>query len=252
MSLVRMEQVLRPQADFATVNEAQTVATRPIAFFPGGNPLHPDAGKAGFDRRLANALPVPFGAKVYLKIPLLLAGAGLDVTRVPYTWKIMWRDRIAEENPRREHHAIKRQGVPDPNPLFYKPASFTGQSFTNTEPSGGAHAVIDVYPQDVSPNQGLVQRPYFTPPDGSPAEALILQQGVWNKAVVGTQTAFTPSFIVQEFTALGDELLLMVDRVAGDAAAWTFAGYDLQFASLFGGAPATRAGISVYVERAKR
>lgn len=263
MSRVTYEHILHPFDGFdaaagMTTYEGQSALT-PIGFYPGGKPLHPQAGNEGFVTTLANALPVPFGATVYITLPLIWGGApGSEDPRVDYIWQIGWRDRFPEEKPSgQEYHMSKRIGV---DSKYFIPAMWSTRTFNQAEPAPAglsigtlADRVIDnTHCRDYAISAGTTALPLV--PNGGALENAWLQQGVFDPKPlptgIGSATiARTPSFMRLEEKALGDELLIQVYRPVTAAANWAFGGYDAYFSRLFGTRTAgCRAGIRVFWE----
>ena len=100
--------VAKPFPNFEATYQGFGAAT-PIAF-PGVR--DPDAGRDGFDPNLLAAYPVPFGATIWLWIPLCVGG--VDQRQVPviqlYDYTIIWRLRnLTDFKNRRAPFHIERQ-----------------------------------------------------------------------------------------------------------------------------------------------
>ena len=216
----------------------------PIAF-PGG--FSPDAGTPGYAANLANAHPVPLGARCSLWIPLAMTNDGETTTVTLYDYCVVHRLRnlIAWTQHRQPYHMSKQfPGVPDTTPntggaRFVIPAAAQLEAFEQTEPAGATDpGVLNLRQQIFTPRSGIAW-PDPALPDGNLAA---LQQGIYDPNVA-TALANLPIFNPFWFDAEGDEIVILVRRTDQDAGIWDFTSTDLAFSNIYGTGNGTHAEI---------
>ncbi len=239
---------LRPFTGFEAIYQGNPAVTIPIMFTELGVALDPDAGKPGFSPTLLRGLTVPMGANVIIWLPYffgITVDQGISVWF--YNWRIMWRLRNTFDyrtNRVAYHYPAQAAGAPDtstfPPERVIIPAAVNPIIYTQTQP---------VFP-NLNNTTSRDRIDIITPAtDGSPGTPFIpggglgqYQQGLLDPATAGT-LATRPIYIPYSVTALGDELLIGVNRNAapsagasGDVVNWSFNidEVDNVFSDLFG------------------
>ena len=243
--------LLRPFSTFKSIYEGQD-CKKPIQFTEGGIALADEAaaGAAGFDPKLLRGVDVPYGANIRLYLPAIVPTPLWDATSTQsvgyYRYFLIWRlrnivDYRSRPSKQDGYHSGKQAtGVADSGARFFDLAVFSVSSYAGSEPSGPATTTVDTaYPlakvtdtiQTIRVNaSSQTERGTMWPyvpllPDGNDGH---YQQGVIGTAP--TMNKYTPSYIVHNTCAFGDELLIGLFR---DAPAnntdptvnvWTFGG----------------------------
>jgi len=245
-----MGRILRPIPNFEQIYQGETGAT-PV-LFPGAVDVL--AGTPGYNPNLGAAVPVPFGARCFLKIPRARAVNGDDVTGETYRYGIRFRDReqtIYSATGDRPFHLARMIGVPDtssstPEQRVFVPGTsmtafgaLTANGDNFTQAAGG----LDF---DVAPFTLGEAQPFL-----GPGRLAVMQQGVWDPAggAPQEQAAQSPAYVVIEFRAPGDEVYVLASRLNGN---WDFGADDLPFSGTYGTANGTRkapeaVGIELFV-----
>lgn len=235
--------LLRPYINYDDDYQGQTTM-RPIMFTEKGaneqgSPLDPQAGKAGFAPDLIRGLPVPFGSRVVVWIPIFDA----------YRYIVAWRARNLYDyrTERMPYHVPKQgQGVPDTSVVANQarvpiPAAWQPILYEGAEPAHNSIGTTSVYAGEHHINTGSIpqyggvalDQPLV--PGGAEGK---FQQGIADPGVFG-ETPNWPTFVPIEMFAAGDEMLIGCYREATQAdPTWDFvagppAGRDYTFFTLF-------------------
>lgn len=251
---------LRPWTGFEAASPAGyqgAPANTPIQFTEGGEALDPMVGQLGYMPNLLRGIPVPFGARVALWLPTILAANIVGATFEPYRWQLTWRFKnVAEHVATKEpfHFVPNADGVANAGArIVLRPAALQSLLYNQSEPASIGRATVNAHVEDFVPQYTAIGTPPVAPiplpiiPGGGTGA---YQQGLFQAAVVPT-AANNPSFLVAEYQALGDELLLGMYRNPGAPVAapnWNFATVDAVVSQLFGAAQAPgNAGIGIYL-----
>lgn len=254
--------ILKPFPDFETRYQGQGYELA-IAF-PGGTDDR--AGQAGLAPNLMKGVPVPFGSRLLVYIPVALTGIGGGGVFVQqYNYSFIWRLRNVRDfrQDRRPYH-FPRQSPGAPNTLtpgpngparFVLPAAIDPVLYEQPEPVGpaGTKAVQRAYQQTYQIGQGFEPGTEVLLPDGTRG---IYQQGVLNpddvEALGAGGALFTPLWL----DAAGDELIIIADRTEppapGPGVGWDFSQTleDLAFSDVYGtgnGAHPAYPDVGIYI-----
>jgi len=252
--------VIKPFQNFEGVYQGQSAAI-PIQFFEvGKNPRDGAAAErqVGFDRNLSRGIPMPFGSRVCLWLPMAVSSDGAQqptLSTQNYQYFIAWRYRNVRDfrNPPGEeqrkpwHIPQQRAGQPDTRPApnggerSFLPAAIRSVVYEMANPGALANAVQDLRVETVVPklNFPAIQPPLL--PDGT---AAALQQGVLDPGVFGPQ-ATNPLYMPFWTDTEGDEMMIFATRedVTAPGATWDFtdSASDLPFSDVYGTGNGTHA-----------
>jgi hypothetical protein len=232
---VSFRTVAKPFPNFETTYQGRPAAV-PIAF-PGVK--DENAGRPGFDPNLLAAYPVPYGATIWLWIPICVGG--LNQQQEPiiqlYDYTIIWRlrDLTSFRNRSTPYHIQRQQpGAFDTmagQPRFVIPAARQVLSFTQAEPA------LDLAPGNINLRNLL-----WTPQGGGTIEPLLpglppptgtIQQGVLDPAI-DPGIAKDPIFSAFKIQCQGDEMMILATKRTTNP--WDFAGEDFPFSNVYGSA----------------
>lgn len=235
--------VLKPPQGFEAVYQGQPT-TVPVTF-PGT--LDPLAGKEGFDPFLTTGVPVPFGARIALYIPMTLSSGteGAQPT-TPYEYVIGWRLRSVQDfldtqglppNEQKQYSVGEQQpGLPTAggSPRVIIPCGFETVAYEQLEPgSNFANGVVHLRGLRIVPDAHPTSRlPLTVRP--SPGTPMLLSQG----AFVDNGSDAEPvgiNWVIYETTASGNELFIVARREdPGDNQTWDFSQTDRSFSNTYG------------------
>jgi len=253
--------VLKGFPNFETAYQGQSVKVNPLCF-PGE--LDSNAGKPGYDNSLLKGFQTSLGSKVLLWIPIITWERIADINEIiviPYEYTLVWRLRNITD--------YKNKGVPfhlsretkGANNQFVIPASFTTVGIDNLSQFDQAllepgpfeslavpktkKSSVQLVKQTITIQGGILENkgyvvisesymPLVKLPDGTTVKGTVQQgigENVSNKIV---------SYNIFETDALGDELLIFVNRpvtINGvDYGNWDFSSFniDSQFSQIYG------------------
>jgi hypothetical protein len=249
--------ILRPYVGFddqtGAVGSYQGVnGLTPIMFTEGGVPFDAQAGTPGYSKRLVKGLNVPYGARVSIWIPQVLTNG------INYDFHIVWRQRnVFDYRTQRVpfHYPKQGLGVPDTtvgdqppdrviipaaiHTILVNASDYSNKSVGQTRVQGEAFRSTDF---------GNIGQPLGpqVPGVSAPDPMAIIQQGL-----LPASSGYLPSYQVIELQAMGDEMLVGVEKL-GDTAfggvvqTWDFTTIqnDLNFSFLFGTAPPNAFGLT--------
>lgn len=247
---------LRPFPGFESVYQGQPVSV-PIAI-PGS--LDSLAGKSEYDENLIAGTPVPFGSKLVVWLPTILrpVAAPQNFQVIKYRYLFVWRMRnLRDFKATRTPYHIPRE-TKGANSQAVLPASVNALAFESSRTDsfdfqGSSQPLSDTttYPEAIIPESFIAAssgvNPLRAPLTPSGTEAAI-QQGV-TTARENSEVFYT----CFQVDALGDEILILVNRDDDSGETWDFSapgggfgGIDFQFSQLFGdnnGSPNRDSGI---------
>lgn len=256
--------VLKPPRNFENVYEGLDPALYPIAL-PGT--LDFRAGDRGFDSNLMAGLPIPLGSRVLFWFPAAYTSEGFSMPT--YTWRILWRLRSTGDKAERDaqgnqpqkglvgHLPVAFEGLPadggaapgDPTQeRIVIPCAISSVAYEQTEPAGSADATINLRGEDV-----IVQGNSYNTTNApirvdNAAVRLVAEQGLYPFPQQDNGRTSGPRFLPYMVDAMGDELILLVNRTGVN---WDFGGADFLFSQIFGTSngtvPAPLPGLGVYV-----
>lgn len=229
-----MFSVLRPMPGFEDVYQGQA-GTIPIAF-PGT--LDPDAGKPGISPNLLQGVPVPFGARICVYIPMTI---DQYTSQSIYGYQFLWRVRSrssfeaamqagrtaapyhlsTEEPGRKEVQALS------PTPYLFIPASSDVEIFEQSEPGTNVPAQLNIRQQLYVPRLADSWVQPLTP-TGADAE---WQQGAYQFTT--NVNCSGPTWFPIWLDCGGDEMIILCYKLdTGDP--WDFASTDKGFSNTYG------------------
>ena len=230
--------IVRPFPNFETTYQGFGPDV-PIAF-PGT--LDPAAGRPGYDPNLIAGLPVPFGATIWLWIPLCVAGrteeGGANISLYDYT--IVWRlrnltdfkDRRAPFHIEREFPGAVDNAASPPQGRFVVPAARQviklqqPETFvTPTDPE-----LVNLRNLLWTPRGGGTVEPLIP---GMPPKSATIQQGVLDPAIDPT-IAKDPLFNAYSFQCQGDEMIILATKRNKNDWDFTDPAEDLPFSNVYG------------------
>jgi len=255
--------ILRPFENFEATYQGES-ADRPIMLTELGQPFDEavNSGVDGYDPRLVRGLSVPMGSRILLWLPILFWVSASDpVTVNRYEWRLFWRLRNVFDfnNFRKSYHYPKQaDGIPEtilvpPMPARQRrviiPCAENSVVYNGDEPGVISTGSIDNAYLSASQSifferfyganwAGQRQNPLIPngtrnpyQPDGSsyPNGTLgSLQQGIADPGNPATLFPATgPGFMLHEMQAMGDELLIGVQRESTEAFPdWDFTSGD--------------------------
>jgi hypothetical protein len=223
---------LRPIENFTEVYQGQD-GNRPIMWTENGDDIdrlaRVEGPARGYASNLLKGNAVPFGSRVVIKFPALVWLADPPSDYDPYVWDIVWRVRSLRDYRLDRNYTwhLPRQGtgaadttVPTNQQRVLLPAIRQSITYVQTEPADPLDEVIqNVYAESYRigrSSDGLQNLPLLK--DGSEG---YYEQGVVNPALSGEPG--TPSFMVMEFQAVGDEILIGMRRAGDGVPDWDFA-----------------------------
>lgn len=228
-----MLNVLRPMSNFEEVYQGQP-GTIPIAF-PGT--LDPDAGKDGFSPNLLQGIPVPFGARICVYIPMTI---DQYTSQSDYGYQFLWRmrsrgsfesamqaGRLAAPYHLSTEEPGRKETILTPAPYLFIPASSDVEIFEQSEPVTNVPAQLNVRQQIYVPRLGDSWVQPLTP-DGNDAE---WQQGAYQ--FTSNVNCSGPTWFPLWFDAGGDEMLILCYK-RNTVNAWDFASTDKAFSNTYG------------------
>lgn len=223
-------ETLVPFDGFETVYDGRS-AQYEIMFTVGGQALDPIAasGAAGYDPNLVRGVPCKIGQRVVLLLPVLPA-----TTTKPsdyYRWNIIWRIRNLYDyrnapGARYPYSLPKQsQGVadtsgPHPGARVVVPGVIQTVVYNQDEPTGILALVNHIRTELLESRATPNALPLL--PNG---EEGTIQQGVLDTPG-GSSLYRSPVFAVHEVQAVGDELLLGLNRSTENNANWDFTNVD--------------------------
>jgi hypothetical protein len=243
--------ILRPYTGYTTRYQGQSV-TRPIMVTEGGVPFDGRAGLPGYNAGLLRGLPVPFGARVSIWLPIIPSpGIGFgDI--LPYDWCIGWRQRnVFDYRNQRIPFHFPMQNLQGNNE-FLIPMAAQGSIMQYSDVVLGL--AVDNVTQYPLVQAGDMVSEKFRVTDGAGAGAsspgtlfpnipiapvALGAPATFAQQRVGLINNLFPSYVVHELQAQGDELLIGFIRPATDGAGvtWDFTTSDLGVLRFFEGSP---------------
>jgi hypothetical protein len=246
--------IMRPINNFDTVLEGVSAVNGSFGLFPSadgpGRPLDEaaESGQDGYDPTLIRAARVPYGSRVVVWVPHLYYQDSAE-TLAPYTWVFIWRLRNLFDfrNFRKPYHFPKQTpGVPVGGATrLIIPAANQSVVYSREEPDPAVNARAV---------QLLITESYQCA--GQAAKRPWLDAGVTNGKIeqgFGLPNVFPnqePTWEVHEMQAVGDELIVYIDRATTAELGltnWNFAGLnarDAQLATFFNSS--TAAGLYIF------
>ncbi len=207
--------LLRPFANFVAITQGQ-VCTNALLFTELGQTLDKQAGKPGYDPRLCAATAVPLGSRVILWLPYVEATNAAGHTDY-YQWIVGWRLRNLFD--------FRTARIP-----YHFPRQAAG--VTDTGADGGPRVVIPWAMQTIAYNQpepaalaqvsnhllGETMRLGSNYPPAIISETtgitLDVSQGTFNPHPTAGTLVIRVYYSPYEWTVLGDEIFLAVNRPA--------------------------------------
>lgn len=240
--------ILRPYAGFDAASGAGSYQGKPsetpIMLTEGGQALDEQAGQPGYSPVLVRGLPVPYGARVTIWVPLV-APVLESTGPTGYVWGVVWRLRNTFDFRQRRipyHYPKQAAGVPFMGgERVVIPAASQSVVYNQSEPSTAfLPAVQTCYAEAIQFQYSLNLLAPLTP-SGSYGT---IEQGLINTNP--TVEALSTTYQVAELQALGDEMLIGLYRAG---APWDFGvgGVDQQLSTVLGSNYGTYPDIGVYV-----
>ncbi len=240
---------LKPFKGFEQVYQGES-GSRPIAF-PGTLDLYAQKKLPGYDPFLLAGVTVPLGAQVRIWIPLTISG-GEAFPR--YNYQIVWRLRTvndfitgqgtgqvsAVQTYSAYHLGVGPLGQPESigsasAERYFLPGALETAIFPQAQPAdllAGSPGVLQLQGQVLQP----VATPTWLPPLTATGKEAAWQQGVYPSS---NALATSPTFLMYELEAQGDELSIFATRASADTeSAWDFTKNtddgDLSFSTTYG------------------
>lgn len=229
-----MFNVLRPMSNFESVYQGQA-GTIPIAF-PGV--LDPEAGTDGISSKLLQGIPVPFGARVCVYIPMTI---DQYTSQAIYGYQFLWRIRsrvsfeaamqagriAAPYHLSTEEPGRKEVQLLSPAPLLFIPASSDVEIFEQGEPVGSTPAQLNIRQQLYVPKLADSWVQPLTP-NGDDGE---WQQGAYQ--FTSNVNCSGPTWFPLWLDSGGDEMLILCYKL-DTAQPWDFSTTDKGFSNTYG------------------
>lgn len=254
--------LLRPFAGFETAYQDK-LASIPIMFTEGGEPLDVQAGQTGYATNLLKGLSVAMGQRITVFLPRItgLSGEELPQSVYPYRWEFTWRFRNLFDSQQQRvawHLAKQGAGVPaGANARVVLPAAVQTVVYPESpEPVFTTTEIVNanLRTERTRTELGTWSRPFI---DDAGVTTGAYQQGLFDPAI-SSLLAEAPLFGSVDLHALGDELLIGVTRsgtpLAGGSGGaennWEFGSgeTDQNLSRLFGtGFGTTFPDIAIYV-----
>lgn len=221
--------ILRPFSGFRGVYQGQA-CTKPIMLTevvdpPGGAAIDQLALQKtpGYASNLIRGIDVPLGSKVVLWLPKIGPFSADPAAR--YDWLIAWRLRNVYDyrQARNPYHYPKQEaGVPvGGSPRVVIPAAIQTVVYSQipAPAAAGAIAASSAYPETV----GTGGVAFGLTVSGLP----LVSSGVDGTFEQGLSTSANevPTYLIHEFQAVGDELLIGVSRSTAFGANWNFTAF---------------------------
>ncbi len=235
---VTLFQAVRPPKNFEAIYQGLD-GTIPIAF-PGT--LDPNAGKPGYAANLLAGIPVPFGGRLCVQIPMVI---DMYTSEPNYAYQFLWRTRnqqayvdaitsgrsapgfhLPSEQPGRN----EVQTIADSD-RFFIPGSNDVEIFESAAPVGAGAATLTIRQQIYIPQLADSWVQPKTPAGGNG----VWQQGVYQYS--NNVNCSGPTYFPIWIDVGGDELMILAYKLPIDespVAAWDFSGADLGFSNTYG------------------
>lgn len=240
--------ILRPYAGFDAPSGAGSYQGQaseiPIMLTEGGQALDDQAGQPGYSPVLVRGLPVPYGSRVTIWVPLVAPKLESSAP-TGYVWGVSWRLRNTFDFRQRRtpyHYPKQAAGVPfGGSARVVIPAASQSVVYNQSEPSSVFLPALQTCYAEAIQFQFSINLIAPLTPSGAYGT---IEQGLINPDPM--REALTTTFQVAELQALGDEMLIGLYR---PGTPWDFGAgkVDEQLSKVLGSNYGTYPDIGVYV-----